>query len=70
MGKKRVHETELYCVLMKKTTVKLSSFAVPYIPMKIHMNFPFDSTMPLLIFIGVGIFHKNLWVSDRLRIHF
>lgn len=59
MGKKRVHETELYCVLMKKTTVKLSDFAVPYIPMKIQMNFPFSSTMALLIFIGVDIFQKK-----------
>lgn len=44
---------------MKKTTVKLSDFAVPYIPMKIQMNFPFSSTMALLIFIGVDIFQKK-----------
>lgn len=36
----------------------LSDFAVPYIPMKIHMNFLLYSTMQLLIFIGVGIFQK------------
>lgn len=44
---------------MKKTTVKLSDFAVPYIPMKIYMNFPFSSTMALLIFIGIDIFQKK-----------